>query len=203
MWDFNRYCLIDNTITYNGMKLNCYSGSRFFFDGDEVIHKSEITCYNVRADYYIEAMANLVIQRRRKAERAEKLSIAMAVLKELDGKVYNKKINEALAEHHIYMKLNAYYMDMYYNSEYGSYNEHLFSSNVTSLLHGIFKVPKGGKREKFYYTEELKDAMFDAYNNANAEAYEIGRILDTPESYFKSCAKMNKLHEDYVPLNFL
>ena len=28
---FNRYYLTDNAITYNGMKLNCYSGSRFFF----------------------------------------------------------------------------------------------------------------------------------------------------------------------------
>lgn len=193
----DRYYLTDNTITYNGMKLSCYSGSRFFFDGGEVIRKSEITCYGVEADYYVEAMEKLEIKRKVKAERAEKLSVAMAVLKKLDGKVYNKKINEALAEHHIYMKLNAYYMDMYYTSEYGSYNEHLFSSNV-SVLHGVFKVPKGGKKEKFYYTEELKDAMFDAYNNANAESYEIGRIIYNPENYFKSCAKMNKLYEDYT-----
>lgn len=54
----NRYYLTDNTITYNGMKLNCYSISRFFFDNGEIIRKSEITCYSVRADCYIEAIEN-------------------------------------------------------------------------------------------------------------------------------------------------
>lgn len=195
---FNRYYLTDNAITYNGMKLSCYSGSQFFFDNSEVIRKSDVTCYGVNAEYYVEAMEKLEIQRKVKAERAEKLSVAMAVLKKFDGKVYNKKINEALAEHHIYMKLDAYYMDIYYNSEYGSYNEYLFSNGVTSLLHGVLKVPKGGKREKFYYTEKLKDAMFNAYNNANAESYEMGRIIYNPENYFKSCAKMNKLYEEYT-----
>ena len=81
---------------------------------------------------------------------------------------------------------------------YDSASGCLFSSGITSLVRGILKIPKGGKREKFYYTDELQDALFNAYNNANSEAYEIAKILDTPEDYFKSCAKMNKLHEDYV-----
>ena len=51
---FDKYYLTDNTITYNGMKLNCYSGSRFFFDYGEAICKSDITRYGVRAEYYIE-----------------------------------------------------------------------------------------------------------------------------------------------------
>lgn len=202
MWEnkddiFNRYCLIDNIITYNGMKLNCYSGSRFFFDGGEVIRIAEITHYGVEADYYVEAMEKLEIQRKIKAERAEKLSIAKAVLKEFDGKMYNKKINEALVKHHICMDLGAYSIQMYYTSDYGSCNEYLFSSRDTSLLHSICKVPKGGKREKFYYTEELQDALFCAYNNANSEAYEIAKILDNPENVFMLCAKMNKLHSEY------
>lgn len=195
---FDKYYLTNNTITYNGMKLNCYSGSRFFFDGGKIIHKSEITCYGVNADYYIEAMEKLEIQRKIKAERAEKLSIAKAVLKELDGKMYNKKINEALVKHHIYMDLGAYSIQIYYTSDYGSCNEYLFSSCDTSLLHSIFKVPKGGKREKFYYSEKLQDALFNAYNNTNSEVYEIAKILEAPENYFKSCAKLNKLHEEYT-----
>lgn len=59
--NFYRYYLTDNTITYKGMKLNCYSDSRFFFDNDEVICKSEITCYGVSAEYYVEAMEKLAI----------------------------------------------------------------------------------------------------------------------------------------------
>lgn len=191
----NRYYLTDNTITYNGMKLNCYSISRFFFDNGEIIRKSEITCYSVRADCYIEAIEKLAIQLKLKMERAEKLSIAKTVLKALDGKVYNKKINEFLANYGISMELSEYSLNMYYDSKHGLYSRYLFSCGVTS---GIFEVPKGGKKERFYYTKELQDALFNAYNNANSEAYEIAKILDTPENYFKSCAKLNKLHEDYV-----
>ena len=192
---FNRYCLTDNTITYNGMKLNCYSGSRFFFDNGEAICKSEITRYGVRAEYYVEAMEKLEIKRKMKLEKAEKLSIATTVLKSFDGKVYNKKINKSLVEHGIYLELKPYSLDMYYASNHGSTSEYLFSYDANS---GIFEVPKGGKKERFYYTEELQDALFNEYNNANSEAYEIAKILDTPENYFKLCAKMNKLHEDYV-----
>ena len=192
---FNRYYLTDNTITYKGMKLNCYSGSRFFFDNGEAICKSDITRYDVRAEYYIEAMEKLEKQRKMKLEKAEKLSIAKTVLKSFDGKVYNKKIIKSLAEHGIYLELKPYSLDMYYASNHGSTSEYLFSYGATS---SIFKVPKGCKKERFYYTEELQDALFNEYNNANSEAYEIAKILDTPENYFKLCAKMNKLHEDYA-----
>ena len=192
---FNRYYLADNIITYNGMKLNCYSGSRFFFDNGEAICKSEITRYGVSAEYYIEAMEKLEIKRKMKLEKAEKLSIATTVLKGLDGMVYNKKIHKSLAEHGIYLEVRTFSLEMYYYSNHGSSSEYLFSCGVDS---GIFEVPKGGKKERFYYTEELQDALFNEYNNANSEAYEIAKILDTPENYFKLCAKMNKLHEDYV-----
>lgn len=192
---FNKYYLTDNTITYNGMKLDCYSGSRFFFDNGEAICKSEITRYGVRAEYYIEAMEKLEKQRKIKLEKAEKLSIAKTVLKAFNGKVYNKKINKSLAEHGIYLEVRTYSLEMYYASNHGSTSEYLFSYDANS---GIFEVPKGGKKERFYYTEELQDALFNEYNNANSEAYEIAKILDTPENYFKLCAKMNKLHEDYV-----
>lgn len=192
---FNKYYLTDNTITYNGMKLDCYSGSRFFFDNGEAICKSDITRYDVRAEYYIEAMEKLEKQRKIKLEKAEKLSIAKTVLKSFDGKVYNKNINKSLAEHGIYLEVRTYSLEMYYASNHGSTSEYLFSCGVDS---GIFEVPKGGKKERFYYTEELQDALFNEYNNANSEAYEIAKILDTPENYFKLCAKMNKLHEDYV-----
>ena len=192
---FNRYCLTDNTIIYNGMKLNCYSGSRFFFDNGETICKSEITRYGVSAEYYVEAMEKLEKQRKIKLEKAEKLSIAKTVLKSFDGMVYNKKIRKSLAEHGIYLEVRTYSLEMYYASNHGSTSEYLFSCGVDS---GIFEVPKGGKKERFYYTEELQDALFNEYNNANSEAYEIAKILDTPENYFKLCAKMNKLHEDYV-----
>lgn len=195
---FDKYYLIDNTITYKGMKLNCYSGSRFFFDNGEVICKSEITCYDVCADYYVEAMENLAIQYKVKSEKAEKLSIAKAILKDFDGKVYNKKINEALARHNIRIDLNEYYIRIHYPSMYDSASGCLFSSGITSLVRGILKIPKGGKREKFYYTDELQDALFNAYNNVNSEVHEIVQILDNPKNYFKSCAKLNKLHEDYV-----
>lgn len=192
---FNRYYLTDNTIIYNGMKLNCYSGSRFFFDNGEAICKSEITRYGVSAEYYIEAMEKLEIKRKMKLEKAEKLSIAKTVLKSFDGMVYNKKIRKSLAEHGIYLEVRTFSLEMYYYSNHGSTSEYLFSCGVDS---GIFEVPKGGKKERFYYTEELQDALFNEYNNANSEAYEIAKILDTPENYFKLCAKMNKLHEDYV-----
>ena len=192
---FNRYCLTDNTITYNGMKLNCYSGSRFFFDNGEAICKSDITCYGVSAEYYVEAIEKLEKQRKIKLEKAEKLSIAKTVLKSFDGMVYNKKIRKSLAEHGIYLEVRTYSLEMYYASNHGSTSEYLFSCGIDS---GIFEVPKGGKKERFYYTEELQDALFNEYNNANSEAYEIAKILDTPEKYFKLCAKMNKLHEDYV-----
>ena len=192
---FNRYCLTDNTITYNGMKLNCYSGSRFFFDNGEAICKSEITRYGVSAEYYVDAMEKLEKQRKIKLEKAEKLSIAKTVLKSFDGMVYNKKIRKSLAEHGIYLEVRTFSLEMYYYSNHGSSSEYLFSCGVDS---GIFEVPKGGKKERFYYTEELQDALFNEYNNANSEAYEIAKILDTPENYFKLCAKMNKLHEDYV-----
>lgn len=192
---FNKYYLTDNIITYNGMKLNCYSGSRFFFDNGEVIRKSEITRYDVCADYYVDAMEKLEKQRKIKLEKAEKLSIAKTVLKSFDGMVYNKKIRKSLAEHGIYLEVRTYSLEMYYASNHGSTSEYLFSCGVDS---GIFEVPKGGKKERFYYTEELQDALFNEYNNANSEAYEIAKILDTPENYFKLCAKMNKLHEDYV-----
>lgn len=192
---FDKYYLTDNTIIYNGMKLNCYSGSRFFFDNGEAICKSDITRYGVRAEYYIEAMEKLEIKRKMKLEKAEKLSIAKTVLKSFDGKVYNKKINKSLVEHGIYLELKPYSLDMYYASNHGSSSEYLFSYDANS---GIFEVPKGGKKERFYYTEELQDALFNEYNNANSEAYEIAKILDTPENYFKLCAKMNKLHEDYA-----
>lgn len=192
---FNKYYLTDNTITYNGMKLDCYSGSRFFFDNGEIIGKREITCYGVSAEYYVEAMEKLEKQRKIKLEKAEKLSIAKTVLKSFDGKVYNKNINKSLAEHGIYLEVRTYSLEIYYASNHGSTSEYLFSYDVNS---GIFEVPKGGKKERFYYTEELQDALFNEYNNANSEAYEIAKILDTPENYFKLCAKMNKLHEDYV-----
>ena len=192
---FNRYCLTDNTITYNGMKLNCYSGSRFFFDNGEVIRKSEITRYGVSAEYYVDAMEKLEKQRKIKLEKAEKLSIAKTVLKSFDGMVYNKKIRKSLAEHGIYLEVKTYSISMYYASIYDVASDCFFSCGVTS---GIFEIPKGGKRERFYYTKELQDALFNEYNNANSEAYEIAKILDTPENYFKLCAKMNKLHEDYV-----
>ena len=192
---FNKYYLTDNTIIYNGMKLNCYSGSRFFFDNGEVIRKSEITRYGVSAEYYVDAMEKLEKQRKIKLEKAEKLSIAKTVLKSFDGMVYNKKIRKSLAEHGIYLEVRTYSLEMYYASNHGSTSEYLFSYGVDS---GIFEVPKGGKKERFYYTEELQDALFNEYNNANSEAYEIAKILDTPENYFKLCAKMNKLHEDYV-----
>ena len=192
---FNRYYLTDNTITYNGMKLNCYSGSRFFFDNGEAICKSDITRYDVRAEYYIEAMEKLEKQRKMKLEKAEKLSIAKTVLKSFDGKVYNKKIYKSLAEHGIYLELKPYSLDMYYAPIYNLASDCLFSYDVNS---GIFKVPKGCKKERFYYTEELHDALFNEYTNVNSEAYEIAKILETPENYFKLCAKMNKLHEDYI-----
>lgn len=192
---FNRYYLTDNIITYNGMKLNCYSGSRFFFDNGETICKSEITRYGVSAEYYVDAMEKLEKQRKIKLEKAEKLSIAKTVLKSFDGMVYNKKIRKSLAEHGIYLEVRTFSLEMYYYSNHGSTSEYLFSCGVDS---GIFEVPKGGKKERFYYTEELQDALFNEYNNANSEAYEIAKILDTPENYFKLCAKMNKLHEDYV-----
>lgn len=152
---FYRYYLTDNTITYKGMKLNCYSGSRFFFDNGKIIGKREITCYDVCADYY----------------------------------------NESLANYNIRMELNEYSLNMYYASKHGSSSEYLFSCGVTS---GIFKIPRGGKKERFYYTKKLQDALFNAYNNANSEAYEIAKILEAPENYFKSCAKLNKLHEEYT-----
>ena len=192
---FDRYYLTDNTITYNGMKLNCYSGSRFFFDNGEAICKSDITRYDVRAEYYIEAMEKLEKQRKMKLEKAEKLSIAKTVLKSFDGKVYNKKIYKSLAEQGIYLELKPYSLNMYYAPIYNLATDYLFSYDVNS---DIFKVPKGCKKEKFYYTNELQDALFNEYNNANSEAYEIAKILDTPENYFKLCAKMNKLHEDYA-----
>lgn len=192
---FNKYYLTDNIITYNGMKLNCYSGSLFFFDNDEIICKSDITCYGVSAEYYVDAMEKLEKQRKIKLEKAEKLSIAKTVLKSFDGMVYNKKIRKSLAEHGIYLEVRTYSLEMYYASNHGSTSEYLFSCGVDS---GIFEVPKGGKKERFYYTEELQDALFNEYNNASSEAYEIAKILDTPENYFKLCAKMNKLHEDYV-----
>ena len=192
---FYRYYLTDNTITYKGMKLNCYSGSRFFFDNGKIIGIREITRYDVRADYYVEAVEKLAIQLKLKIERAEKLSIAKTVLKAYDGKVYSKKINESLANYSIHMELNAYSLNMYYASNHGSSSEYLFSCGVTS---GIFKVPRGGKKEKFYYTDELRNELLTEYNNVNSEIHEIIQILDTPENYFKSCAKMNKLHEDYV-----
>lgn len=192
---FDKYYLTDNIITYNGMKLNCYSGSRFFFDNGEVIRKSDITCYGVSAEYYVDAMEKLEKQRKIKLEKAEKLSIAKTVLKSFDGMVYNKKIRKSLAEHGIYLEVRTFSLEMYYYSNHGSTSEYLFSCGVDS---GIFEVPKGGKKERFYYTEELQDALFNEYNNANSEAYEIAKILDTPENYFKLCAKMNKLHEDYV-----
>lgn len=192
---FNRYYLTDNTITYNGMKLNCYSGSRFFFDSGEAICKSDITRYGVSAEYYVDAMEKLEKQRKMKLEKAEKLSIAKTVLKSFDGMVYNKKIRKSLAEHGIYLEVRTFSLEMYYYSNHGSSSEYLFSCGVDS---GIFEVPKGGKKERFYCTEELQDALFNEYNNANSEAYEIAKILDTPENYFKLCAKMNKLHEDYV-----
>lgn len=192
---FDKYYLTDNTITYNGMKLNCYSGSRFFFDNGETICKSEITRYGVSAEYYVDAMEKLEKQRKIKLEKAEKLSIAKTVLKSFDGMVYNKKIRKSLAEHGIYLEVRTFSLEMYYASNHGSTSEYLFSYDANS---GIFEVPKGGKKERFYYTEELQDALFNEYNNANSEAYEIAKILDTPENYFKLCAKMNKLHEDYV-----
>lgn len=192
---FDKYYLTNNIITYNGMKLNCYSGSRFFFDNGEVIRKSDITCYGVSAEYYVDAMEKLEKQRKIKLEKAEKLSIAKTVLKSFDGMVYNKKIRKSLAEHGIYLEVRTFSLEMYYYSNHGSTSEYLFSCGVDS---GIFEVPKGGKKERFYYTEELQDALFNEYNNANSEAYEIAKILDTPENYFKLCAKMNKLHEDYV-----
>ena len=192
---FNRYYLTDNTITYNGMKLNCYSGSRFFFDNGEAICKFDITRYGVSAEYYVEAMEKLEKQRKIKLEKAEKLSIAKTVLKSFNGMVYNKKIRKSLAEHGIYLEVRTFSLEMYYYSNHGSSSEYLFSCGVDS---GIFEVPKGGKKERFYYTEELQDALFNEYNNANSEAYEIAKILDTPENYFKLCAKMNKLHDDYV-----
>ena len=192
---FDKYYLTDNIITYNGMKLNCYSGSRFFFDNGEVIRKSDITCYGVSAEYYVDAMEKLEKQRKIKLEKAEKLSIAKTVLKSFDGMVYNKKIRKSLAEHGIYLEVRTFSLEMYYYSNHGSTSEYLFSCGIDS---GIFEVPKGGKKERFYYTEELQDALFNEYNNANSEAYEIAKILDTPENYFKLCAKMNKLHEDYV-----
>ena len=192
---FNKYYLTDNTIIYNGMKLNCYSGSRFFFDNGEAICKSDITCYGVSAEYYVDAMEKLEKQRKIKLEKAEKLSIAKTVLKSFDGMVYNKKIRKSLAEHGIYLEVKTYSISMYYASIYDVASDCFFSYGVTS---GIFEIPKGGKRERFYYTKELQDALFNEYNNANSEAYEIAKILDTPENYFKLCAKMNKLHEDYV-----
>ena len=192
---FDKYYLTDSTITYNGMKLNCYSGSRFFFDNGETICKSEITRYGVSAEYYVDAMEKLEKQRKIKLEKAEKLSIAKTVLKSFDGMVYNKKIRKSLAEHGIYLEVRTFSLEMYYYSNHGSTSEYLFSCGVDS---GIFEVPKGGKKERFYYTEELQDALFNEYNNANSEAYEIAKILDTPENYFKLCAKMNKLHDDYV-----
>ena len=192
---FDKYYLTDNIITYNGMKLNCYSGSRFFFDNGETICKSEITRYGVSAEYYVDAMEKLEKQRKIKLEKAEKLSIAKTVLKSFDGMVYNKKIRKSLAEHGIYLEVRTFSLEMYYYSNHGSTSEYLFSCGVDS---GIFEVPKGGKKERFYYTEELQDALFNEYNNANSEAYEIAKILDTPENYFKLCAKMNKLHDDYV-----
>lgn len=191
----NRYYLTDNTITYNGMKLNCYSISRFFFDNGEIIGIREITCYGVSAEYYVEAMEKLAIQLKLKMERAEKLSIAKTALKALDGKVYNKKINEFLANYGISMELSEYSLNMYYDSKHGFYSRYLFSCGVTS---GIFEVPKGGKKERFYYTDELQNDLLIEYNNVNSEVHEIVQILDTPENYFKSCAKLNKLHEDYV-----
>lgn len=192
---FDKYYLTDNIITYNGMKLNCYSGSRFFFDNGEAICKSDITRYGVSAEYYVDAMEKLEKQRKMKLEKAEKLSIAKTVLKSFDGMVYNKKIRKSLAEHGIYLEVRTFSLEMYYYSNHGSSSEYLFSCGIDS---GIFEVPKGGKKERFYYTEELQDALFNEYNNANSEAYEIAKILDTPENYFKLCAKMNKLHEDYV-----
>lgn len=106
-----------------------------------------------------------------------------------------KKINESLANYNIRMELNEYSLNMYYASKHGSSSEYLFSCGVTS---GIFKIPRGGKKERFYYTKKLQDALFNAYNNANSEAYEIAKILEAPENYFKSCAKLNKLHEEYT-----
>lgn len=192
---YNKYYLTNNTITYNGMRLDCYSGSRFFFDNGEAICKSDITCYGVSAKYYVDAMEKLEKQRKIKLEKAEKLSIAKTVLKSFDGMVYNKKIRKSLAEHGIYLEVRTYSLEMYYASNHGSSSEYLFSCDATS---GMLKVPEGGKKERFYYTDKLQNDLSNAYNNANSEAYEIAKILDTPENYFKSCAKMNKLHEDYV-----
>lgn len=193
--NFYRYYLTDNTITYKGMKLNCYSGSRFFFDNGKIIGIREIIRYDVRADYYVEAMEKLAIQLKLKMERAEKLSIAKTALKALDGKVYNKKINEFLANYGISMELSEYSLNMYYISNHSLSSKYLYSCGVTS---GIFEVPKGGKKERFYYTDELQNNLLIEYNNVNSEVHEIVQILDTPENYFKSCAKLNKLHEDYV-----
>ena len=175
----DKYYLTDNTITYKGMKLNCYSGSRFFFDNGEIIGIGEITCYGVSAEYYVEAMEKLAIQLKLKMERSEKLSIAKTALKALDGKVYNKKINEFLANYGISMELSKYSLNMYYDSKYGSYSRYLFSCSVTS---GIFEVPKGGKKERFYYTDELQNNLLIEYNNINSEVHEIVQILDTPEN---------------------
>lgn len=192
---FNKYYLTDNTITYNGMKLDCYSGSQFFFDNGEVICRTEVIRYGVSAEYYVEAMEKLEKQHKMKLEKAEKLSIAKTVLKAFDGKMYNQKIYKSLAEHGIYLELRLYNLYMYYASIYDSASDYLLHYDATS---GMLKVPEGGKKKRFYYTKELQDALFNAYNNANSEAYEIAKILDTPENYFKSCAKLNKLHEDYV-----
>ena len=122
---FDKYYLTDNTIIYNGMKLNCYSGSRFFFDNGEAICKSDITCYGVSAEYYVEAMEKLEKQRKIKLEKAEKLSIAKTVLKSFDGMVYNKKIRKSLAEHGIYLEVRTYSLEMYYASNHGSTSEYL------------------------------------------------------------------------------
>ena len=195
---FYRYRLTDNTITYSGVKIDCYSGSRFFLENGEFICKSDVICYDVNAEYYVEAMEKLNTQHNKKLERMDKLIMAKVVLKAFDGKVYNKKINVALARHRIRMEFDAYSIRIYYASMYGSSSEYLFYGGGTSLLHGVLKIPKGGKREKFYYTEELEDALTDAYNTAFEESLEIAKILDTPENYFKSCAKMNKLYEDYT-----
>lgn len=192
---FYKYYLTDNTITYNGMKLNCYSGSRFFFDNGEVICRKKVFRYGVSAEYYVEAMEKLEKQYKMKLEKAEKLIEFTNTLKQLDGKVNNKKINESLANYKIRIELNEYSLNVYYASNHGSSSEYLFSCDATS---GMLKVPEGGKKERFYYTDKLQNDLSNAYNNANSEAYEIAKILDTPENYFKSCAKMNKLHEDYV-----
>lgn len=177
------------------MKLNCYSGSRFFFDNGEVICRKKVFRYGVSAEYYVEAMEKLEKQYKMKLEKAEKLIEFTNTLKQLDGKVNNKKINESLANYKIRIELNEYSLNVYYASNHGSSSEYLFSCDATS---GMLKVPEGGKKERFYYTDKLQNDLSNAYNNANSEAYEIAKILDTPENYFKSCAKMNKLHEDYV-----